>query len=417
MVHAWLADLVLLLHLGFVLFATLGGLLTLRWPAVAWGHLPAVAWGAYVEFAGRVCPLTPLENWLRRRAGEAAYEGSFIERYVVALLYPGTLTTELQVTLGTLLLVVNAIVYGVVWRRAHRAAPRIHASTANEPKRHPAALAGAITRAWRPYRWRAFAVAFLAGIVAGGIVAPTATASLALLLALAGGPSIAVAPWPHAVWTLAFALTVPTAGAAAFARWQPRLLRTAAETYIWLAARAEENWARAFGTRPMPRAAPDMRALLAELPESPETAAMRSDLWSALLEIDRARSAAAQMPVDTPQQRFDRASTEWLIDFAAGTAKPLDPLTPLAGAIEDDDARTAACVSLAVHRARVAFAEGRDWKGPLAAVRDRLGTAPDRPYRTVVWRPMFRQLLITTAVGVIVFWIAVFAFGGAHAQQ
>ena len=83
-----LADAVLIVHLAFIAFVVLGGLLVLRWPRIAWLHLPAVAWGAWIEFSGGICPLTPLEVGLRARGGEAAYSGGFIEHYVTGLIYP-----------------------------------------------------------------------------------------------------------------------------------------------------------------------------------------------------------------------------------------------------------------------------------------------------------------------------------------
>ena len=111
------ADLVLVVHLAFVLFVVLGGLLALRWRRVAWVHVPVALYGAMVEFVGFICPLTPLEVWLRRRGGEAGYAGGFIEHYIVAALYPRGLTRGVQLALGTAVLVLNGIVYLVWWRR------------------------------------------------------------------------------------------------------------------------------------------------------------------------------------------------------------------------------------------------------------------------------------------------------------
>jgi hypothetical protein len=108
------ADAVLVLHLAFVLFAVLGGLLVLRVPGFAWLHLPALAWAAFVEFTGRVCPLTPLEVALRRAAGDSGYAGGFVEHYIVALLYPETLTRDVQMVLGAALVVLNVVIYGAV---------------------------------------------------------------------------------------------------------------------------------------------------------------------------------------------------------------------------------------------------------------------------------------------------------------
>jgi hypothetical protein len=110
-----LADATVVVHVGFVLFVVLGGLLALRWPRIVWLHIPSAAWGIAIEFADWVCPLTPIENALRERAGMAAYQGDFIERYVLPLLYPGRLTRGTQLLLGGLAVVVNVLIY---WRLA-----------------------------------------------------------------------------------------------------------------------------------------------------------------------------------------------------------------------------------------------------------------------------------------------------------
>jgi hypothetical protein len=119
-----LADLVVLAHLAFVAFVVLGGLAALKWPRVAWVHLPAVAWAALIEYAGWVCPLTPLENALRRAGGQAGYAGGFVERYLVPMLYPADLTRAVQIGLGTAVLLLNALVYWQVVRRRMRARRR-----------------------------------------------------------------------------------------------------------------------------------------------------------------------------------------------------------------------------------------------------------------------------------------------------
>lgn len=115
-----LADLVLVAHFAFIAFVVLGGLAVARWPRLAWAHLPAVAWGAGISFAGAICPLTPLENALRQRAGQAGYEGGFIEHYLLAIVYPDGLTREVQVALGVGVLVVNLAAYGWAIRRSRR---------------------------------------------------------------------------------------------------------------------------------------------------------------------------------------------------------------------------------------------------------------------------------------------------------
>jgi hypothetical protein len=113
---ALLADLVVVIHFCFVLFVILGGLLVLRWPRLAYLHLPAAAWGVLIEFAGWVCPLTPLEQSLRLKAGEQGYSGSFIEHYVLPLLYPSALTRTIQVALGIIVIAVNLGIYGYLIR-------------------------------------------------------------------------------------------------------------------------------------------------------------------------------------------------------------------------------------------------------------------------------------------------------------
>lgn len=120
-----LADAVLLIHLAFVLFVLFGGLLALKWRSTIWFHLPAAAWGTFIEFSGRICPLTPLENWLREQSGAAAYEGDFLGHYLRALLYPNDLTRPVQLMLGLFVIAMNTAIYLWLWRRnrLHRTHP------------------------------------------------------------------------------------------------------------------------------------------------------------------------------------------------------------------------------------------------------------------------------------------------------
>lgn len=117
-----LADLVVVAHLGFVAFALAGGLLALRWRRIVWLHLPAAVWAVLVEWMGWICPLTPLENALRRAAGEVGYAGSFVEHWLAPVIYPAGLAPPTQVQLGLLVIVVNAGVYAFVL--AKRRPPR-----------------------------------------------------------------------------------------------------------------------------------------------------------------------------------------------------------------------------------------------------------------------------------------------------
>ena len=119
MVSRVLADAVVLLHAGFVLFVLFGGLLIVWWPRVIWLHLPSAAWGAAVEYGGWICPLTPLEHWLRSEDG-ANGSADFIGNALLPLLYPTWLTRDVQVALGTVVVIVNLAVYGWWLRRRLR---------------------------------------------------------------------------------------------------------------------------------------------------------------------------------------------------------------------------------------------------------------------------------------------------------
>jgi len=124
MMYRLLADVVLVVHAGFVVFVVLGGLVALRWRRALWLHLPAALWGAVIEIAGWICPLTPLENELRRMGGEAGYTGGFLERYIVSILYPHELTRTTQVILGIVVLTLNLVIYWRVFRSSSAGSPR-----------------------------------------------------------------------------------------------------------------------------------------------------------------------------------------------------------------------------------------------------------------------------------------------------
>ena len=116
MIYRLLADFIVLLHLGFVVFVTLGGLLAFRWRRAPLIHLPAALWGVWIELSGGICPLTPLENWLRVQGGGSAYSGGFVEHYVLPVLYPAELTREIQYLLAGAVVVANLLVYAALWR-------------------------------------------------------------------------------------------------------------------------------------------------------------------------------------------------------------------------------------------------------------------------------------------------------------
>jgi hypothetical protein len=116
-----LADLVVLAHFGFIVFVLLGGLLAYRYRWIPWLHIPAVAWGGFIELTGRTCPLTPLENSLRHAGGLSDYSQSFIEHYIVPVVYPAELTREVQLVIGLVLIGLNVMIYGyLAWRRRKR---------------------------------------------------------------------------------------------------------------------------------------------------------------------------------------------------------------------------------------------------------------------------------------------------------
>jgi uncharacterized protein DUF2784 len=115
-----LANLLVLLHLAYILFVLFGAALVAwrRW--IIWLHLPAIAWGTFVSAMGWVCPLTPWENHFRQLAGQEGYQGGFIEHYILPVLYPAGLTLDLQRAEAVLVVVVNSGLYLWVWRRGLR---------------------------------------------------------------------------------------------------------------------------------------------------------------------------------------------------------------------------------------------------------------------------------------------------------
>ncbi len=118
MIYRMLADVTFVAHLLFVIFVVFGGLLVLLWKRLAWLHVPALIWGVLLEWSAWICPLTPLENWLLERAGVAGYGEGFVAHYIVPIIYPDQLGREMQLVLGTLLLVFNILIY--VWAFRHR---------------------------------------------------------------------------------------------------------------------------------------------------------------------------------------------------------------------------------------------------------------------------------------------------------
>ena len=122
MIYRLAADLVLIAHVAFVVFVLFGALLVLRWPKLLGLHIAAVLWGVLVELTGVICPLTPLEVRLRELGGDIGYQGDFIGHYLTTMLYPAGLTRKVQIGLGFVALVPNALAYGYLVARKKRLA-------------------------------------------------------------------------------------------------------------------------------------------------------------------------------------------------------------------------------------------------------------------------------------------------------
>lgn len=112
MLYRLAAEGVLLLHLAFIVFVVLGAAIAARWRWLPFIHVPAATWGFFVELTGRVCPLTYAENYLRIKAGQSGYSESFIEHYLLAIIYPGGLTREVQLVLAAAVILINVASYG-----------------------------------------------------------------------------------------------------------------------------------------------------------------------------------------------------------------------------------------------------------------------------------------------------------------
>jgi hypothetical protein len=114
------ADALVIAHLAFIMFVMLGGLLLLKWPRLIYLHLPAVAWGTLVELRGWLCPLTPLEQHYRTLAGETGYSDSFVQHYLLPLIYPAGLTRDVQTLLAMCVITINLVIYAVMYVKYQR---------------------------------------------------------------------------------------------------------------------------------------------------------------------------------------------------------------------------------------------------------------------------------------------------------
>jgi len=121
MLYRLAAETVLLLHLAFIVFVIAGATGAARWSWLPLIHLPAAAWAVFVELTGRLCPLTTAENYLRLKAGEAGYSESFIEHYLLPIIYPAGLTREIQFALAAVVVVINVAIYAWLFLRRRSA--------------------------------------------------------------------------------------------------------------------------------------------------------------------------------------------------------------------------------------------------------------------------------------------------------
>ena len=122
MIYSILADIVVFIHFLFIVFAIFGAVLVFKWRWIIYPHLISALWAAMVITMGWICPLTPLENSLRRTAGEAGYSGGFIEHYFLPIIYPESLTREIQIWLGIGVILINAAIYFVVLYKRFKSA-------------------------------------------------------------------------------------------------------------------------------------------------------------------------------------------------------------------------------------------------------------------------------------------------------
>ncbi len=130
MIYTLEADGIVVFHFIFILFVIMGGLLVLKWEKCIWIHLPAAFWGALIEFTGWICPLTPLENELRIKGGTLGYSGGFIEHYLLPVIYPEGLTHQIQIILGSSVVIFNLFVYWLAFKKYKRKKKRpVHHKT------------------------------------------------------------------------------------------------------------------------------------------------------------------------------------------------------------------------------------------------------------------------------------------------
>ena len=118
--YEFFANLTLIAHLIFILFVVIGGLIFFIFPKIIYMHLPALSWGIYIELTNSVCPLTYLENWFLYKGEFTPYSNNFINNYLIPIIYPEGLTNEIQIYLGISLIVINILIYGLIYKNFKR---------------------------------------------------------------------------------------------------------------------------------------------------------------------------------------------------------------------------------------------------------------------------------------------------------
>jgi Protein of Unknown function (DUF2784) len=108
------ADLVVIVHAAFIAFVLVGGYLAWRWPRLVWVHVPSVAVIGVLFAFGADCPLTDLEKFLRREAGETVYRDGFVAHYLL----PGVPAGVRAAVLPAVVVTLTVIAYAGCVRRA-----------------------------------------------------------------------------------------------------------------------------------------------------------------------------------------------------------------------------------------------------------------------------------------------------------
>ena len=118
--YEYLANITLLIHLIFILFVIFGGFFFFLFSKIIYFHIPALIWGIYIEFTNSICPLTYLENWFLFKSDLTTYSNDFINKYLFPIIYPESLTNEIQIFFGILLIVINVLIYGFIYKNFKR---------------------------------------------------------------------------------------------------------------------------------------------------------------------------------------------------------------------------------------------------------------------------------------------------------